>query len=131
MLANLERRSLLALFVGLLAGCSTRVEPWWALVPAILAFLLSPVSRRFLIGAYLVGVAIGPSPDVEFEPVERFWEGQGRLVSVPMWTADSQTVRLATDQGRFILRVSADQDLSLGDVVAFRAFVQPPSESAA
>lgn len=131
MIANLERRPLLTLFLGLLAGCSTRVEPWWALVPAILLFLLSPVSRRFLLGFYALGVAIGPSPDVEFEPVERFWEGQGRVVSVPMWTADSQTARLATEQGRFMLRVSADQDLSLGDTVAFRAFVQPPSESAA
>ncbi len=125
-----EHRKLVLLFVSYLVGlCSA-----WNFSILGLAFAPLLVARQWSWRAGLllaVGLGFLLRPDVHPALViaKREFEGQVRLLSVPVVSGQGMKVLVESDQGRLDLRLPGDATHSLGDSLQVSGTLRPLSEA--
>ena len=126
---ELDRRPLVAVFLGLVAGCAGAVVGWFALfaVPLVLLVKRWPVRLASVLAC---GIGLLTYPRLAEAPVveEAFLEAEVDVLTMPVTTADSMRTVVGHKDERYVLYLGADSGVVLGDRLRVRADIKPLSE---
>lgn len=122
---EIERRPAVLALLAFLSGLATVWSTEWGLVPVVLLLYLSArVPRAVVATFYVAGILWAPRAHPPMR-VQGFLDGNARVVTAPWVTPFGESCLVESHGSRYLLRLDEGTDVSLGDVLALRAVVEP------